>query len=116
MIAKMYDERRRKWILIDDVKVVDSFISRYKLVDGTGRPIKAEEQPSQNPAPKDWNPNILYLDRLLIKFDEERNEKTATFKAVGLYVPQNDGTEKYYCYGFTAGFLVNGDGKTIERL
>jgi hypothetical protein len=46
--------------------------------------------------------------------EEAKNKRT--FKVIGLYIPQKDGTEDYRCYGFTTGYLLNDEGKTIESL
>lgn len=122
MIAKLYNEIGRKWILIGNVTFVESYTSKYKLRGNQSDPkatpnVLVEELPKENPPPDNWNPNCLYLARLLVRATAEKGE-FATFKVIGLYVPtpRQSETEKYYLYGFKTGYLLNNEGKTIDHI
>lgn len=124
MLAKLYDESNRSWLLIDGVTFAEHHVSRFRVKppesgelveEDLSRPM-TEEVANQNPVPKDWKPIHLRLDKLLIPLTVKEAKEGRTFKVVGLYSPQKDGTEIYRCYGFTTGYLLNDDGKTVERL
>jgi len=126
MIAKLHDEISRSWLLFDNVKSVKRFVGRYKLDmeqrhrkeegEAENAPgLLVEELPYQNPKPNDWNPHHIYLDKLILVLIEKK-DWDRSFKVVSLLIDNADGTETCKVLGFSTGYLLNGDGKTIETL
>lgn len=126
MIAKLWNERDYCWELFDNVYKVQKLTNRFKVgVElEQGEELKlvvdadmltVEEVPKQNPPPKDWKPRYACLQRMLVPVIQQK-DWDRTFNVAHFFIHQPDGTEKVLSYGFIVGYLLNGDGKTIETL
>ena len=118
MVAKLWNERERKWLLISDVTKAEHYTGRYILRKEAqpGTNALVTELLEQNPEPEGWKPNQLYLAELLIPLSLDDRKNGRSFKVVGLFIDKPDGSEIYRCYGFTSGYMLNGEGKTVEKL
>jgi len=120
MIAKLWDDANGVWIYIDNVREARKYGSPFSLepkkdeasdAEVTGLTAVGYGRP--NPMPKNWKPRKIYLQRVHVNLENDPNR---TFKVCDLLIRQPDGTDKYETVGFVSGFLLNDEGKTIERL